>query len=421
MKPSCSSKFKGIHIMAKPVGAFCNLKCTYCYYLEKQAFYTHRTLQVMNNSVLQSFIQQYTEMNRNQPQLQFVWQGGEPMLAGISFYEDAVRLQKKYAGGKTIFNSLQTNGILLDETWCGFLKRNQFTVGISLDGPEEITDFHRKDRAGNPVLKRVMHGIHLLQEYKIPYTVLACVTKESCGKPLEIYRFFREQNIRHIQFTPVVERVPEQEEEQAGQMFASPSCIPDINLPPTVTEWSVPRGSYGTFLNTIFDLWSDTDVGMVFIQNFEWALASWLGLPSSVCTFSESCGTCGILEHNGDVYSCDHYMYPEYRLGNLADSSLGFLMNSPSQACFSRMKLNLPPKCLSCNVRFACHGECPRHRFIPLADNSGFESYLCRDYQKFFRHIHPKVKAMAQLVSNGFPASDVMTLKDRPIVIYKKP
>lgn len=420
MDASHLPRVHGAHIMVKPAGAFCNLNCTYCFYLEKLNFYDHHSLEIMSIPLLDQFIREYCQLNKKLPEVQFVWQGGEPMLAGLSFYEAAVEFQKRYAKGRTILNSLQTNGILLDDSWCRFLKKNCFSVGISLDGPSEITNIHRKDKSGGPAFDKIMAGIRLLQEYDIPYTVLACVTKDSCRNPLEIYHFFKEAGIRHIQFSPVVERIATDEERQLGLRHGSPSYISEYQDLSTVTDWSVLPSAYGTFLNTIFDCWSQEDVGKFYVQNFEWALASWMGLPSSVCIFSQSCGACGILEHNGEVYSCDHYMYPEYRLGNLKDSSLEELVRSPQQARFACQKTDLSERCSRCNVRFACQGECPRHRFVPSPYGNCFESYLCRDYQKFFRHIHPKIKAMAQLVSNGLPASDVMTLKDRPIVIYKK-
>ncbi len=408
----------GTHIMVKPVGAFCNLNCTYCFYLEKECFYENTKLQVMSDEVLEKFIFEYIQMN-DFPEVHFVWQGGEPMLAGLDFYKKVVQLQHKYANGKKILNSLQTNGVLINDDWCNFIKNNNFTVGISLDGPKKNTNIHRKDKNGKPMFDDIMNAISLLKKYSIKYTVLACVTRESCNNPLEVYDFFKENGIKHIQFSPIVERIPQNEEVKRGLKHSAPLHI-DAKEVGEVTNWSVPRGKYGEFLMAIYDKWSDCDVGDMYVQNFEWSIASWLGLKSSVCIFSDDCSKSPIIEFNGDLYSCDHYMYPEYKIGNILNNTLKNILNSKNQKDFGCKKNNLNEKCKVCPALFACKGECPRHRFVWNEGFNEYESYLCQDYAKFFRHIHPKNKAMAQLISNGLPASDILKLKDGPIVLYKK-
>lgn len=414
-----AEKKHGVHIMVKPVGAFCNLKCTYCFYLEKQAFYETNKLNIMSLDTLEHFIKLYIETN-DFPEVHFVWQGGEPMLAGLDFYKSVVEIQNKYSKGKIIHNSLQSNGVLLDDEWCKFLKENNFLVGISLDGPEEVTNLHRKFANNENAFNSIIKGVKLLQKYKIEYSVLACVTSSSADKPLEVYNFFKDNNIKRFQFTPVVERIANDSETSIGLNHASPDGIGKENVNYGVTEWSVKKGQYSKFLKTIFDEWSENDVGEIFVQNFDWALASWLGLRSNVCIFSENCGNSLIIEYNGDIYSCDHYMYPKHKLGNINSVDLDTMINSKKQLDFGCKKSEVPTKCLTCNAYFACKGECPRHRFDFNVESGEFESYLCSDYYSFFYHIHPKTKAMAQLVSNGLPAKEVMTLKNKPVVIYKK-
>lgn len=410
------NKRKGVHIMVKPVGAFCNLRCTYCFYLEKVQFYKHQYLHIMSDEIVQNFIRQYISMNAL-PQVQFVWQGGEPMLAGLEFYERVVEVQKKYGVNKEIYNSIQTNGILLDDSWCIFLKKNKFTVGISLDGPEELTNIHRKSIDGIGAFEKIMRGIHLLQQYNISYTVLACVTKETVEDPLEVYHFFKSQEIAHIQFTPVVERIPAERDTLRGLHHAAPVDINVQEHSDVVTEWSVPKEAYGEFLIKIYDEWVKHDVGTVYIQNFEWALASWMGLTSNICIFSDNCEGSLVLEHDGSVFSCDHFVYPEYGLGKLNHNNLKSIVEKKQQKAFGCKKTLLAPKCNVCEALFACQGECQRHRFIYENSSKLAVSYLCSDYKRYFHHIHPGMKAMAQLINNGIPVSRVMTLKEHPILL----
>lgn len=404
---------RGYHVMAKPVGAACNLRCDYCFYLEKADMLPKQTECRMSEEVLEAYIQEYIT-GQTIPEIGFVWQGGEPMLAGLDFYERVVRLQKKYGGGKKITNSLQTNGVLLDDRWCRFLKKHDFLVGVSLDGPQEINDLHRRDAAGGSVFAQTMRGIALLQAYNVAFNVLACVSDDASKKPLEIYRFFRENNICHIQFTPVVERLPSGDE--AGLRHAMPGDSGN-----TVTEWSVRPGAYGDFLCAIFDEWVLRDVSSMFVMNFEWALTAWLGLESTLCLFAKTCGGSAIIEQNGDIYACDHFVYPQYRLGNIRSSTLTALMTAPEQILFGQTKEStLPRRCQFCDALFACRGECPRHRFCTTSTGEQGLSYLCKDYKDYFRHIHPHMKAMTQLIQNGCAASEIMHLKGHPILILNK-
>lgn len=404
---------RGYHVMAKPVGAACNLRCDYCFYLEKADLLPPQAEHHMSEQVLETYIKDYIT-GQKIPEISFVWQGGEPMLAGLDFYEKVIRLQKKYGGGKTIKNSLQTNGVLLDDAWCRFLKKHDFLVGVSLDGHKEINDLHRRDAKGGSVFADTMNGIGLLQSYGIAYNVLACVSKGASAQPLAIYRFFREQGIQHIQFTPVVERIPA-DTAPMGLRHAQPDSPGEA-----VTDWSVPQEAYGNFLNAIFDEWVQRDVGTMFVMNFEWALTAWLGLESTLCLFAKTCGGSAIIEQNGDIYSCDHFVYPQYRLGNISDTTLADLMSSQAQAAFGQKKETLPRKCQLCDALFACRGECPRHRFCTTSSGEQGLSYLCKDYRSYYRHIHPHMKAMAQLIQNGCAASEVMHLKERPILIFNK-
>lgn len=409
---------KGTHIMAKPVGAFCNLNCTYCFYLEKQSFYETNKMEVMSDTILEQFISNYLDMNKNQPEVQFVWQGGEPMLAGLGFYKKVVKLQKQYGGDQSILNSLQTNGVELNDEWCEFLKEHKFHVGISIDGGADITGIHRVNKGNKSMFEDIMRGIRFLQKYNIPFTALACVTRDSCEKPLEVYNFFKDNGIHHMQFTPVVERVASEEEQEIGLTHSSPQNI-QKDSSEYVTEWSVPEGKYGDFLNAIYDEWVSKDVGSIIVQNFEWSLASWMGLSSNVCIFTSDCSGTLIIEHNGDVYDCDHYMYPENLLGNIMETSIVTMANSQQQVEFGCNKGKVSERCRNCEVFFACQGECPRHRFVWNEEAGEYESYLCADYKKHFRHIHPKNKAMVQLIQNGIPASKVMELKSGLNILHK--
>lgn len=403
--------------MAKPAGPVCNLDCTYCFYLEKEHLYPKNNRFLMSDEVLRTYIEQNIEREAN-PEVVFTWQGGEPMLRGLDFYQRAFAYQQALAGGKTIRNALQTNGTLLDEAWCEFLAKAGFTVGISLDGPKEIHDADRVDKQGRPTFDAVMRGIELLKKYQIEFNVLVTVTNNVAQHPKQVYQFLKHQNITHVQFNPVVERMPNHQEQTIGLTFAQPGKVSLSKQAVQVTPHSVAPAAYGEFLNAIFDEWVRNDVGKVFVMNFEWALASFMRLPSTVCLFAENCGKALILEHNGDVYSCDHFVYPEYLLGNLQDNSVTEMANSAQQVAFGNAKSkDLPNFCKQCEYLFACHGECPKNRFSQTPDGEANLNYLCPSYKSYFKHITQYMNAMAKLISHGQPAALIMDAFNGPLMV----
>lgn len=409
--------------MAKPVGPLCNLDCSYCFYLEKEALYPPREKFRMPDQALETYVQRYIAAQPT-PEVEFTWQGGEPTLMGLDFFRKAVALQRRYAGGKTIRNTLQTNATLLDDEWGGFLKREGFLVGISIDGPRPLHDANRYDKQGRSSFDDTLRGLQVLQRHGVEVNVLVTVSAQNVNAPLEVYRFLKEQGVRHMQFNPVVERVPTSGEQVIGLHFARPprlaataAAAPQRN-PVRLTAQSVEPSAYGAFLVAIYDEWVRADVGSIHVMNFEWALAAWCQMPATVCLFSPRCGKAAIVEHDGSVYSCDHFMYPEYRLGNLADNDLGEMMDSPRQRAFGDAKEEtLPGVCQRCPYRFACHGECPKNRFAVSAEGEAGLNYLCPGYLKFFQHITPTMNAMARLLEHGQPADLVMEALKGPLIV----
>jgi uncharacterized protein len=375
----------------------------------------------MSDEVLRAYIAQNIRSEPG-PEVLFTWQGGEPMLRGLEFYRQAVSYQRELASGKTIRNALQTNGVLLDEEWCAFLREAGFMVGISLDGPEEIHDAARVDKHGRPTCHAVMNGIALLRKFHIEFNVLVTVTEAVSRHPLKVYQFLKENGITHVQFNPVVERVANSQEQVLGLTFAQPGGHRLSVQNTQVSAYSVAPAAYGEFLVAIFDEWVRKDVGTIYVMNFEWALASFLRLPATVCLFAENCGNALILEHNGDVYSCDHFMYPAHRLGNIAQTGLAQLAHSPQQQAFGKAKsADLPDYCRRCEVRFACHGECPKNRFMTTPDGQPGLNYLCPSYKRYFTHIAKYMNAMAKLISLGQPASLIMDAIRGPLAIELEP
>ena len=405
---------QGYHILAKPFGPVCNMNCGYCFYLEKKSLYSLQKNFRMSDDVLEAFIRKYIS-TQSVPEVQFVWQGGEPTLMGIPFYEKVVALQKKYANGKKIVNSIQTNGLLIDDEWCRFLKKNGFLVGVSLDGPAEIHDTWRVDSREKPTHSTVEAAVKLLQKHRVEFNILVCVTHQSASRAREIYNYLKNLGVQFIQFTPVVERIPDDASRERGLTHASPHTAIDTGIGDVLTDYSVQPGEYGSFLMSVFDEWVRHDVGETFVMNFEWALSSWMGLPSTICIFSRQCGRALAIEHNGDIYSCDHYVYQENFLGNILNESPEVLLNLPLQKYFGEAKeTSLPEDCRSCEFLFACNGECPRHRFVSTGDGEPKISYLCPDYKKYFRHIHPYMRIMGQLIENRLPVSKIMeAVKDQ--------
>lgn len=374
------------HLMTKAVGAICNLDCVYCYYLEKEQLYTPGKASRfrMDDAVLESYVRQYIESQAGN-EVTFSWQGGEPTLLGVAFYERALELQRRHSGGRTIHNTIQTNGTLIDDAWAAFFKRHHFLVGISVDGPPEVHDAYRTDKGGAPTHGRVMRGLDVLRRHGVEYNILTTVNARNVADPLGLYRYLKTLGSPFIQFIPVVER-------------------PDPARP-EVTAHTVPAEAFGEFLCRIYDEWVRQDVGRVFVQYFDSALASYMGMGGSMCVFAPTCGGALALEHNGDVYSCDHFVYPEYLLGNLMELPLADLVRSGAQVTFGQAKLtDLPPDCQGCDVRFACHGDCPKHRFTP---ESGV-SYLCPAYRRFFRHVAPTMRYMANELRHRRSPAGVM-------------
>jgi len=389
------------HVMAKPHGPICNLDCTYCYYLEKENLYAAKGRDYrMSDTVLESYIRQYIQSQPAQ-HVSFAWQGGEPTLLGVPFFERVLELQKKYAGDKIIDNALQTNGTLLDDAWGEFLARNKFLIGLSIDGPAEIHDAYRVDKGGQPTFARVMHGLDTLKKHGVEFNTLTVINRKNSYHARQVYRFLKEIGSKYLQFIPIVEQVAATPDPN-GLMLLKPYARQKT----TVSEWSVEPLQFGKFLSTVFDEWVLSDVGRVFVQIFDVALESWAGLPQSLCVFAPQCGKALAVEHNGDLYSCDHFVYPENKLGNIMERAMSGLVNSPQQARFGSAKAtSLPSDCQKCDVRFACNGECPKHRFNTTASGEYGLNYLCAGYKHFFHHIDPYMRFMAnELRQDGSPA-----------------
>ena len=390
--------------MAKPSGPICNLDCQYCFYLEKERLYPGTSDWGMSDAVLAAFVRQTIDAHAAQPVVSFAWQGGEPTLRGVEFFERVVQLQQEYANGKKIENAFQTNGILIDARWCAFLAEHAFLVGLSVDGPEALHDQYRRDRGGRPTFAAVMRALALLKQHGVAFNTLTTVHRGNAHSPLEVYRFLRDTGSQFLQFIPIVERAAEQPGIDSLTLIE-----PTDAARAQVTPWSVDPVAYGDFLVAIFEEWVRRDVGRVFVQQFDVALESWCGLEPSLCVFRETCGSALALEHNGDLYSCDHFVYPQHRLGNLMNASLGEMVSSPQQAAFGEAKRDrLPAECRSCDVRFACNGECPKHRFMPAKDGSRDLNYLCAAYKRFFHHIDPAMRFMAEELVHQRPPANVM-------------
>ena len=388
-----------IHVLAKPTGAICNLGCAYCFFLDKELLYPGSDFR-MSDEVLETYIRQLIEAHRTQ-EVTVAWQGGEPTLMGVDFYRRAIALQDQYRRpGMTFENTMQTNGTLLDDEWCEFLKENNFLIGISIDGPRELHDAHRVDKGGHGTFDRVMRGLRLLQKHGVEYNVLITVNRVNADFPLEVYRFFRDEvETEWMQFIPVVERINED-----GHTLYQQGT--------TVSERSVRPDQFGRFMSTIFDEWVRNDVGEVFVQTFEATLRNWMRLPSSgMCIFEETCGIGVALEHNGDLYSCDHFVEPNYRLGNIMETHMIDLVASEQQRKFGRDKRDtLPRACRECDVLFACHGECPKNRFLTTPDGEPGLNYLCAGWKAYFHHVDRPMRILASLLRAGRPAWDVMPI-----------
>jgi uncharacterized protein len=381
-------------VLAKPVGPICNLDCTYCFYLAKEALYPGDRFR-MSDDVLDTYIRQLLE-SHDQPEVTIAWQGGEPTLMGAGFFRRALEACDRHRRpSQSLTHTIQTNGTLLTDELCELFATHHFLVGISIDGPRELHDAYRLDKRGKPTFDRVMKGFELLRSRGVEHNILCTVHAANQDHPIEVYRFFRDDlGSRHIQLIPIVERT------EAGPPGADP-----------VTERSVSPRGWGTFLISIFDEWVRRDVGAVFVSQFDTSLASWVGVPPALCIFTETCGGAVALEHNGDLYSCDHFVEPDHLLGNITETHMIELLASPAQRAFGNAKRDtLPRYCLECEVRFACNGECPKNRFVLTPEGEPGLNYLCAGYKDFFNHIDGPMRLMADLLRRGRFADEVMGL-----------
>ncbi|MDO8541382.1 MAG: anaerobic sulfatase maturase [Opitutaceae bacterium] len=401
------------HVLAKPIGARCNLDCRYCFYLDKETtLYPGLGVPRMSDATLERFTRDYLAAQPGE-EVVFSWQGGEPTLLGVEFFARAVALQRRYAAGRRVTNALQTNGTLLDASWGEFLAREKFLVGVSIDGPRTLHDGYRTDQAGQPTWEKVMRGIRRLKKHRVEFNTLTVVHRRNVRHARVVYEFLREEGSGFMQFIPLVERRPLPMEAAAGGRHGAPAglrerLVPADGAAEEVTRESVGPAQFGAFLTEVFDLWIRRDVGRTFVQLFDVALNMWLGLGATLCTFGERCGNSLALEHNGDVFACDHFVFPAHRLGNLHATSLADIGHGAGAARFGAAKADLPRVCRECRVRFACHGDCPKHRFIAANEGEPGVSYLCPAYRRFFTHIDPAMRRMAALVRAGRPAADIM-------------
>lgn len=392
---------KPLYVMLKPAGAHCNLACKYCYYLEKNKLYPTAQRHLMSDEMLEQFTREYIEAQAMN-QVLFTWHGGEPLLRSIDFYRKALSLQQKYAGGRRIDNVIQTNGTLLTDEWCEFFAQNHWLVGISIDGPQPDHDHYRLTAAGKPSWKKVMQDIKLLKKHGVEWNAMAVVNAYNANHPLEFYRFFKENGCQFLQFTPIVERLTRHED---GRTLASLADKDEISL----SEASVAPEQWGYFLCAIFDEWVRKDVGKIFVEIFDCTLANWMGISPGICAYSKECGHAGVMEHNGDVYSCDHFVFPEYKLGNIRDHSLIDMLYGEQQQEFSRLKhSSLPRQCKECDMEFACHGECPKNRFMKDKYGDSGLNYLCPGYYHYYQHVAPYMDYMKQELMSQRPPSNIM-------------
>lgn len=392
---------KPLYIMAKPAGSLCNLACKYCYYLEKSNLYQDNPKHIMSDELLEKFIKEYIEA-QTMPQVLFTWHGGETLMRPISFYEKVISLQQKYARGRTVDNCIQTNGTLLTDDWCRFFHDNNWLVGISIDGPQEFHDEYRKNKQGKPSFVKVMQGISLLNKHHVEWNALAVVNDYNADYPLEFYHFFKQIGCRYIQFAPIVERILPHSD---GRHLAAVNEGTEEGL----ADFSITPEQWGNFLCTIFDEWVREDVGEYFIQLFDATLANWVESQPGICTLAKTCGHAGVMEFNGDVYSCDHFVFPEYKLGNIYTHSLVEMMYSERQLRFGKNKFDsLPSQCKECEFLFACNGECPKNRFMKTASGEPGLNYLCKGYFQFFKHVAPYMDYMKKELLAQRPPANVM-------------
>ena len=402
----------GLHVMTKPIGPICNLDCEYCYYLHKEELYPKGEKWRMPAETLSEYIRQYIAAQpAHVEEVTFAWQGGEPTLLGVEFFERVASLQKQHQRpGQRIVNTLQTNGVLLDDRWCEFFRRENFLIGISIDGPADLHDRFRYDKQGRPSFPAVLNGLKLLKSHRVDFNVLVVVNRVNAEFGKKVYTYLRDNGAEFLQFIPIVEIAgigahPEPELAQLQDENPNEPTDP-LSL---VSSRSVAPEQFGDFLIEVFEEWLRRDVGKVFVQIFDQALTAWVGLEPSLCIFRKRCGSALAMEHNGDLYSCDHFVEPDYLLGNIHEKPLAELVHAKAQEDFGHAKeTTLPEYCRRCEVRFVCNGECPKNRFLATPDGEAGLNYLCAGYRKFFNHIDPVMKLMAEEVRAGRPAANVM-------------
>ena len=399
------------HLMAKPTSFQCNLDCDYCFYLDKEKLFgksskerSREKITAMSGDVLRTYIKQYITSQDTQS-VEFTWQGGEPTTAGLDFFKLVVRYQKKFAGNKQITNSIQTNGVLLNDKWCAFLKEHDFLVGVSIDGPEELHDHYRVSQGGKPTFKKVLKGIENLKKHGVEFNTLTVINNVNAEHPLKVYDFLKEIGSQFHQFIPIVEQ---QETNQSAPLLIFPEAKSEKKLMP----FSVSGERYGKFMKAIFDEWVRKDVGKIYVQLFDNALASWVGQPSSLCLFQKECGLGLVIERSGDIYSCDHYVYPQYKVGNIQKDKLNKVVNSKPQRKFAREKARVGSTCEQCRFLFACNGGCPKHRIHSNADGTR-QNHLCSGYKAIFSHMDPYLRFMGQQLSMQRAPASVMAVADR--------
>lgn len=392
----------GLHVIAKPIGPICNLDCAYCFYLKKESLYARGERWPMSDQTLDAYVRQYIEAQPAHVEaIDFAFQGGEPTLMGLDFFRRVLELQRRYGRpGQRIQNSLQTNGILLDDAWCAFLRAHGFLVGLSIDGPADLHDAYRRDKQGRPTHDRVMRAIACLRKHGVEFNALTCLNRRNADHPTRVYQFLRGCGVEFMQFIPIVERL------DGVTLQGDPGQRSPQEL---VSARSVLPPQFGRFLIGVFQQWVRNDVGRIFVRDFDQALAAWVGAGASLCIYQKRCGRATAIEHNGDLYSCDHFVEPAWRLGNIDDAPIGQLANSPRQEQFGREKEErLPEPCRRCRFLFICNGACPKDRFLRTADGLPGLNYLCEGFQAFFAHIDPYMKAMAEELRAGRPAVGVM-------------
>ena len=394
----------GLHVIAKPTGPICNIRCEYCFYLEKEKLYPQGERWKMSDETLEAYVRQYFEAQPDHVEsVDFAFQGGEPTLMGLDFFRRVIELQEKHnPRGKRIQNSLQTNGIKLDDTWCEFLKQHNFLVGLSMDGPADLHDRYRLDRQGRGTFDRVMKAMACLKKHGVEFNVLVCVNRHNADQAGRVYRFFRDQGVDFLQFIPIVEPV---RGAGSGDVDVKADTAPET----LVSERSVRPKQFGRFLTGVFDEWIRNDVGRIFVRDFDQALSAWAGAGASLCVYMKECGRATAIEHNGDLYSCDHFVEPAYKLGNIHEKPIKELANSPLQETFGRNKsAKLPDYCGECEFLSACNGACPKDRLLHTPDGQPGLNYLCAGFKLFFSHVDPYMKFMADELRAGRPAASIM-------------